>query len=414
MNNYKELAKIYHTDTSNSRDANIAHAYQARFDAESTFRLTFNTPNGELFIAVPRELSAQSERVLCAERKISHLLRQLPSIAQNAVLRSLVLEEVVSTNDIESIHSTRRQIKDAIDSAQSNHTTAKRFKELALLYLNIIDGNNAFPETPEDIRSIYDLVTAGEISEDNAPDGAIFRTGGVDITANGVRVIHQGLEPESKIIEALEQILSITNNKSIPALYRAISAHYLFEYAHPFYDGNGRTGRYLLSLYLSKVLSSPTALSLSRMIAENKEAYYRAFQTVENPLNHAELTFFVSAILETIENAQFSIIYRLEHSTLTLARLDEAMKTISASNGTKGKELDIIYLLLQYEAFGLFGDASLLDIARYVGVKLPQTRKYMASLKSKGICKKVNSYNPVTFALTDAFKEKFELERFFM
>ena len=38
---------------------------------------------------------------------------------------------------------------------------------------------------------------------------------------------------------------------------------------------------------------------------------------------------------------------------------------------------------------------------------MPQTRKYMASLKDKGICEKVGLYNPVTYALTKRFKEEF-------
>ena len=148
MENYKELAKIYHMDSSSSRDANIAKEYDLRFNAESTFHTNFNTPNGELFIAVPRELSALSERVLRTERKVSNLLRQLPGIAQNAVLRSIVLDEVVCTNAIEDIHSTRRQIKDAMDSTQGDRVEKKRFRELAMLYLNIIDGTDVLPETP--------------------------------------------------------------------------------------------------------------------------------------------------------------------------------------------------------------------------------------------------------------------------
>ena len=80
---------------------------------------------------------------------------------------------------------------------------------------------------------------------------------------------------------------------------------------------------------------------------------------------------------------------------------------MAESKRARGKELDIIYLLLQYETFGLFGDVSTLDIAHYLGVKMPQTRKYMASLKDKGICEKVGLYNPVTYALTQRFKEEF-------
>lgn len=409
MDDYKELAKIYHMDNSSSRDTNIKKELESRLNAESTFRTDFSTPNGELFLAVPRELSTLSERILRTERKVSSLLRQLPGIAQSAVLRSMVMDEVVCTNAIEDIHSTRRQIKEAMDAAQIGTAETRRFKELAMLYLSIIEGADSLPRTPEDIRLVYDKVTAGEISEDKAPDGRIFRREGVDITASGIRVIHSGLEPESKIVEAMEKMLRLVESESIPALYSSVSSHYVFEYAHPFYDGNGRTGRYLLSLLLSKVLSAPTALSLSRTIAENKEAYYRAFKTVEDPLNHAELTFFVSIILEMIRSAQLGIIDRLERSISALGTLDDIMRNVAENKQARGKELDIIYLLLQYEAFGLFGDVSTLDIANYLGVKMPQTRKYMASLKDKGICEKVGLYNPVTYALTQRFKEEFNI-----
>ena len=105
----------------------------------------------------------------------------------------MVLDEVVCTNAIEDIRSTRRQIKDALDAAQSSSADAKRFKELATLYLNIIDGAYELPESPADIRTINDKVTAGEIPPDKTPDGQYFRKEGVDITAGGIRVIHRGL-----------------------------------------------------------------------------------------------------------------------------------------------------------------------------------------------------------------------------
>ena len=81
-----------------------------------------------------------------------------------------------------------------------------------------------------------------------------------------------------------------------PETYGAIVSHFLFEYAHPFYDGNGRTGRYLLAVYLSRPLSTLTALSVSRSSAESRGAYYRAFREVEDSLNHGELTPLVLAV----------------------------------------------------------------------------------------------------------------------
>lgn len=404
---YLELSKLYQMDTSSSRDSTIAETLAARRKAESAFLTGFDTPNGELFFTVPRELAVLTERVLRTERRVSNLLRTLPGIAQRAVLRSMVLDEVVGTNDIENIHSTRRQIKDALEASQSSGADARRFKELATLYLGIIDGVRTPPESIADIRAIYDKVTDGEISGDKVPDGLYFRKEGVEITSGGIQVIHRGLEPEAKIIEAMEKMLALTQDESLPALYSAIASHFIFEYAHPFYDGNGRTGRYLLSLFLSDPLSLPTALSLSRTIAEHKSEYYRAFSTVENRLNHAELTFFLHSMLELIGEAQLSIIDRLEESGARLDALGDLIKKLEADLELIGKEADIVFLLLQYEAFGLFGDASVQEVADFLHVGRQQARKYLSSLEKKGIVRKRHSYNPVTFRLVDRYLPDF-------
>jgi len=99
-------------------------------------------------------------------------------------------------------------------------------------------------------------------------------------------------------------MLEIVNSDEVPQVYSSIIGHFLFEYIHPFYDGNGRTGRYLLALWLSEPLSLLTSLSLSRIIFENKDVYYRAFKRAEHPLMHGELTFFVISMLELVRQAQ--------------------------------------------------------------------------------------------------------------
>ena len=223
----------------------------------------------------------------------------------------------------------------------------------------------------------------------------------------GARVIHSGLEPESTIVEAVEKMIALSRSPEIPALYRGLAAHYLFEYIHPFYDGNGRTGRYLLSLLLSESLSSATALSLSRIIAENREAYYRAFKTTEKPLNRGELTFFVTAMLELIREAQLQLERRLEHNAEALTSIERVMVGVSADLHLKEQESQVVFMLMQYEAFGLLGEAPLADIAAHLGLKEQMTRKHVASLEELGVVVKRRKRSPMTFALSDEFKEHY-------
>lgn len=293
---YRPIKKLFHMGTSSNRHAHAEEIARQRREASSTFRTGIVTEAGELFLAVPRELSILSERVLRYERVVSRELGQLLPLARGAAIRGLVVDEVVSTNDLEGVYSTRRQIDELLrlkSLARRSPDDRRRFGELARLYLDLSDAAVRAPQTPHEIRAIYDQVMGGEpLAEGDAPDGQLFRTGEVEIIGRGSWVVHRGLHPEGLIIEAMERMLALCNSDEMPATFGALVGHFVFEYAHPFYDGNGRTGRYLLALQLREPLSAATALSLSRVIAESRSAYYRAFAEAEHPLNHGELTFF--------------------------------------------------------------------------------------------------------------------------
>lgn len=405
---YKELATLYHMDASANRNSTLQAEWEKRLTSASTFRLGYNTPQGELFIATPRELSLLQERVLRAERKVSQLMRNIPGIAQNAILRGLVLDEVVSTNAIESIHSTRRQIKQALESGRGTTTEERRFRELARLYMDIIDGKAIIPEGPADVRRIYDRVMADELKPEDQPDGKLFRASSVTVT-DGLKTLHTGLEPESSIVDAIQAMLRIAKENDIPAVYGAITSHYLFEYAHPFYDGNGRTGRYLLALYLSEPLSMATSLSLSRTIYENKSAYYRAFSSAQNPMNHGELTHFVFTLMNLIHAAQNEMIERLSKADSQFKHLQAKAAEIAENQQLKEREADVLFMLMQYETFGYYGDAPLPEIAHHLGIGEQMTRRHLKSLEEHGIVERIRERNPITFALTDNFKRAYDI-----
>lgn len=388
---YKPLAKLFHMDTGTTRFGDNERLAAERLNALGTYRTGIASPSGELFLASPHELLTRSESVLRVERRISLELHELPPVAQGALVRDLVVNEVVSTNEIENIHSTRRQISDALQASEEAHGSRdplekRRFRELANLYLGLSQKEIAPPANPEDIRAIYDKVMAQEpMDARDQPDGRLFRKGRVEVIGNGMRTLHEGVYPEQAIYDSLAKMIAIASSPDMPQLLSALVAHYVFEYVHPFYDGNGRTGRYLLALYLSEPLSTLTSLSLSRSIAENKAHYYASFREAEDPLNHGELTFFVMDMLETIQSAQTELVGRLDDSRMLLDRATHKLDLLSGEQELCEHEEALLYMLVQISLFATFPTASLAECADYLRLGTQQTRRYVSRLENRGL-----------------------------
>ena len=402
---YKPLSKLYHADRSAERERNAATELEARLNGPGTIRTGFQTPAGELFMVQTSELSTSFARIVKASAEIDALLLALPGIVQDRILRNLVLDEVVSSNEIEDIHSTRRQVRDAVERAKAarGSRSAVRFAEFALLYEDLLSGKAESPASPEDIRHVYDRVVLGELDPGDAPDGTLFRAHGVDVIGNGGRVLHRGIEPESEIVKALNRLLAFSRDPRVPGIYRSLIAHYFFEYVHPFYDGNGRTGRYLLSLWLMQDVSAPLALSISRILLERRSDYYRAIRTVEEPLNHAELTFYVASMADIMCEACDEMTDRLEQAAEVYLRSKAATDALALPDDVGKKERSAILVMLQFEIFGRYGTASVNEVAAYLGIGAQMARKYLGRLEKRGICERSRRYDPVTFRLTDEF-----------
>lgn len=121
-------------------------------------------------------------------------------------------------------------------------------------------------KTCTDIRRFYDDFALDEIKTENPaniPDGLIFRKGSVSISTGTDKTIHKGVYPEPALIEVLEKALAFLNDENIPLLIRVPVFHYLFGYIHPFYDGNGRTSRFITSYYLNEELHTIVGIRIS-------------------------------------------------------------------------------------------------------------------------------------------------------
>ena len=100
---YKDLRKLFHIDENSSRKE-----YEARFNAKETIHLGFKVAGSEAFCCMDPEiyrLIIQSERL---NKQIDEITRDLPGEAIEQYLINCLIDEVVLTNEIEGVNSSRR------------------------------------------------------------------------------------------------------------------------------------------------------------------------------------------------------------------------------------------------------------------------------------------------------------------
>lgn len=404
---YKTLARLFHADRSGDAYTSHDNLAKQRLESDSTFATGIGTPLGELFIATPRCICMLTQKVLLAERRVSVMWRSIPGVMRWNYIYHAISEELLATNEMEGVRSTRRETEAAVDAAQRARTEGDvkkaRFGEFAKLYLNLTDHDIELPKTLEDIRDIYDKIALDEIDDKDKPDGELFRKGDVEVQGSHGTVIHSGVSGEAKISALLAQMTDLARSDSIPFLQRAIASHFLFEYVHPFYDGNGRTGRYLLALYLSHDLTLPTVLSLSRTIAENKNEYYKAFTEAEDKLNCGELTFFVYTILGFIDRAQQSLIEELGVKIDQLDKATDLRDELQEDHALSTNAIRLLYAVMQEELFDTTKSMTLGDAENDLKLTKQTVRKYVDELANADLIEFVGR-RPLRFSASESLR----------
>ena len=290
--------------------------------------------------------------------RLQKLFNLLPGAGIDQFLKSCIIEEIQSTNEIEGVRSTRQEIREAI-FAQGKYNPDVRLWGIVNKYNKIINDENIKLKTCEDIRNLYDEFILNEIKRNNTSDisdGNIFRKNSVDIVSGTQKTIHRGVYPESKIIDYMTKALQFLHDDSVSIFIRIAVFHYLFGYIHPFYDGNGRMSRFITSYFLSKNLHPTIALRLSVLIKQHKNDYYKLFENTNSQINCGDLTPFIIWSLEFIASAITST-YKLLFEKYELfsslnQKLDEMLKN-------EDKTTKRVYnILLQAAVFSDMGATS--------------------------------------------------------
>ncbi|WP_323080028.1 Fic family protein, partial [Limosilactobacillus reuteri] len=235
----------------------------------------------EIFYVPTAEIDLLKEQIFYNSKEISKQMTNLPSVANDQLFFNTLIFELQSTNDIEGIRSSKKEIGEAVDNVINKSLKEdKRFEGLVKQYLKLNNGRFNSINKVEEFREIWNELV-GDEEKDEMPDGDLFRRAPEEII-DGDKTIHEGDENEKEIINDLQSLLEEMNGHYLPSIEKCFIAHYFYEYIHPFYDGNGRTGRFIACSYLARKLDILTAVSLSSTIAENKDYYYKPFMEMSN------------------------------------------------------------------------------------------------------------------------------------
>ncbi len=228
--------------------------------------------------AVEVETKAVLKRAISANRAVAELKGQggvIPN--QSMLVNTLILQEAKASSEIENIVTTNDALFRAMASASGRVDPAT--KEVLRYREALWRG---YGRVKKGARMNADLFVdlAREITQDAR--GIRDKPGTVIGNRNTGEIVYTPPEGERVIrkkLDDLERFLYARDGMD-PLVKLALS-HYQFEAIHPFFDGNGRTGRIINILFMVVMgLLDMPVLYLSKRIIDDKMVYYRRLRQV--------------------------------------------------------------------------------------------------------------------------------------
>ena len=192
------------------------------------------------------------------------------------------LDSIDKRDDWEEVQNYIAAVNAAIEKL---HTLPLATRLICETHAILLSGVRGFTRAPGQIRKVQNWIG-----------------GGSDIKT--AAFIPPAPETVNDLLSDLEKYWHDEDNNT-PILIKSALSHYQFETIHPFLDGNGRTGRLMITLQLldSGILTKPT-LYISDYFERNRAAYYDALERVRHADDYEQwIRFFIGGIAETAKDA---------------------------------------------------------------------------------------------------------------
>ena len=173
---YVQLNKLFYSDRTNYESI-----FQQRYNSDDAIRIDFPFLSPTCFCLQNREISNLLIAIYRIDTRIRVLKTVLPKIAISHFTKRCLIDEIMLTNDIEGVNSTRQDISNVLNELETKNRR-QRFYGLVRKY-EMLDHPSSISSC-EDIRAIYNDLVLNEVAEEDPhdlPDGQLFRANSVSV-----------------------------------------------------------------------------------------------------------------------------------------------------------------------------------------------------------------------------------------
>ncbi len=343
-------------------------------------------PFNKLPLLPPRMEQVETLAVLRQVAITAAVVGELKGLAStlpnpNILLNAVILKEATASSEIENIITTQDKLYQAltIKTLQTDAATKEvlRYREALLTGFHFL--------TKHGFISTNAIIQIQQVLEENS--ASIRRLPGTALknamTGATIYTPPDDYDTIMDLMQNLEDYIHEENGVS-PYIKMAVQ-HYQFESIHPFYDGNGRTGRILnvLFLILKDCLGQPI-LYHSKYIIENKADYYRLLQEVRTKENWEDwILFMAKGVEETAKQTIGKILQINELFQLTLEKIKQEKPKVYS------KEFLELLFVQPY--------CRIETVVEHLGITRPTASRYLNELAKLGILRKQQVWKETLF-----------------
>jgi Fic family protein len=315
------------------------------------------------------EILRQTSKSMAALSELKGIAKTIPN--QSMLINAIIIQEAKDSSEIENIITTQDELYKALTINKTNISSDT--KEVVNYRKAVFYGYDLIRK--QGFLRVNDIVSIQQILIDNlagirSTPGTVLKN---DVTGE---VVYTPPQDKAEILDLLTNFIQNFNQEEdLSPLINLAILHYQFESIHPFYDGNGRTGRILniLFLILNELIDVPI-LYLSSYIIKHKSEYYRLLNQTNRTDKWEDWIIFMLRAVESTSKDTISRITNIKDL------LDETIIKVQ-KKAPKLYRKELVELLFEQPY-------SKIDfVVKKLGVERKAASRYLIELEDIGIVK---------------------------